>query len=109
MNELNEIMESILKFRNERDWEKFHNAKDLAICLNIESSELLECFLWKSENEISIENVKDELADVFYSAFLMANKFNIDIKELVLGKLKRNEKKYPIEKARGSNKKYSEF
>jgi NTP pyrophosphatase (non-canonical NTP hydrolase) len=109
MNDLNEIMESILKFRNERDWEKFHNAKDLAICLNIESAELLECFLWKAEDEVNTEKIKDELADVFYSAFLIANKFNLDIKEIILDKLKKNEAKYPIEKTMGSNRKYSEL
>jgi NTP pyrophosphatase (non-canonical NTP hydrolase) len=109
MSDLDEIMQCILKFRNDRDWEKFHNAKDLAICLNIESAELLEAFLWKSESEVKIEKMKEELADVFYSAFLLANKFNLDIKEIIIDKLKKNDEKYPIEKAKGSNKKYSEI
>ena len=109
MNDLDEIMQSILKFRNDRDWEKFHNAKDLAICLNIESAELLEVFLWKSDSEVNTEKIKEELADVFYSSFLLANKFNLDIKEIIFDKLKKNEEKYPVEKAKGSNKKYSEI
>jgi NTP pyrophosphatase (non-canonical NTP hydrolase) len=109
MSDLDEIMQSILKFRNDRDWEKFHNAKDLAICLNIESAELLEAFLWKSESEVRVEKMKEELADVFYSAFLLANRFNLDIKEIIFDKLKKNSEKYPIEKAKGSNKKYSEI
>ncbi|MFM7157951.1 MAG: nucleotide pyrophosphohydrolase [Bacteroidota bacterium] len=103
------IIDSILKFRDERDWSQFHNPKDLAIALSIESSELLELFLWKKSQEADIVKVKDELADIFTYAILLADHYNFDIDEIVLRKLKQNELKYPIEKARGTSKKYNEL
>lgn len=108
-SEIGEIIKLIKQFRDDRDWEKFHDAKNLAICLNIESSELLEIFLWKNAEDADIEKVKNELADVFYSAFLLADKYGFDIKEIILDKLKNNELKYPIGKSKGSNKKYTDF
>lgn len=81
MSEFQDITAALLKFRDERDWEQFHNAKDLAIALNIESSELLELFLWKSAEEADIERIKDELADILAFAFLLANKYGLDTKE----------------------------
>jgi NTP pyrophosphatase (non-canonical NTP hydrolase) len=108
-SDIKEVTDAILHFRNERDWEKFHNGKDLAICLNVEASELLELFLWKESEEIKTDKLKDELADVFYTAFLLANKYNLDVKAIVLDKLKKNELKYPIDKSKGSNKKYDEL
>ena len=107
--ETKEIIEALLKFRDERDWEKFHNPKDLAVALNIESAELLEIFLWKQAEEANIEKVKEELADVFAFAFLLAEKYKFDVKEIVLEKIKKNGEKYPIEKAKGSSKKYNEL
>ena len=101
-----EIINKIKKFRDDRDWEQFHDAKNLAICLNIESSELLENFLWKNAEDADIEKIKYELADVFYSAFLLADKYGFDIKKIIFDKIKNNELKYPIEKSKGSNKKY---
>ena len=65
MNELSEITRKIISFRDARNWEQFHNPKDLAICLNVESSELLELFLWKQDHEEDIEELKIELADFF--------------------------------------------
>src|SRR5687768_11275338 len=109
MNELKEITKKIVDFRNARNWEQFHNPKDLAICLNVEASELLELFLWKDAKEVNQEKLKDELADVFYTSFLLANCYGLDIRKIILDKLNKNEKKYPIEKSRGSNKKYTEF
>ena len=108
-SEINEIIEAIKKFRDERDWKQFHDAKNLAICLNVEAAELLENFLWKNAAEATTENVKNELADVFYNAFLLSNLYGFDVKEIILDKLKSNELKYPIEKAKGSNKKYNEL
>lgn len=108
-SEITEIIEVIKKFRNERDWEQFHDAKNLAICLNLESAELLENFLWKKSEDADSEKVKSELADVFYSAFLLADKYGFDVKEIVFEKIKNNEFKYPIEKSKGSNKKYDEL
>ena len=106
---MSEIIELIKKFRDDRDWQQFHDTKNFAICLNIESSELLESFLWKNAEDADIEKVKNELAGVFYSAFLLANKYGFDVKEIILEKLKNNELKYPINKSKGSNKKYTEL
>ena len=109
MGELEEIKQEILKFRDARKWKKYHTGKDLAICLNIETSELLENFLWKKESEVDIERIKDELADVFYSAFLLAAKYDMDVKKIVIEKLEKNKTKYPVDKAKGSNLKYDEL
>jgi NTP pyrophosphatase (non-canonical NTP hydrolase) len=104
-----EITNAIKKFRDERDWQQFHDAKNLAICLNIEAAELLEVFLWKNVEEVNIEHVKNELADVFYAAFLLADNYGFDVTGIILDKLKNNELKYPIDKSKGSNKKYTEL
>jgi NTP pyrophosphatase (non-canonical NTP hydrolase) len=105
-SEINEIIDLIKKFRDDRDWAKFHDAKNLAICLNVESAELL---LWKNENEVNSEKVKEELADVLYSAFLLSDKYGFNVSEIIKNKIEINERKYPIEKAKGTNKKYDEF
>jgi len=109
MNEIQEIINALIKFRNERDWEQFHNPKDLAVALNIEAGELLENFLWKTSDEAKKESVKEELADVFAYAFLLAEKYNLDVKEILLDKIKKNGEKYPVEKAKGTAKKYNEL
>jgi NTP pyrophosphatase (non-canonical NTP hydrolase) len=109
MKETEEIIQALLKFRNERDWEQFHNQKDLALALSIESAELLELFLWKKAEEANIEKVKEELADVFSFAFLLAEKYGFDVKEIILDKIKTNGEKYPVDKAKGSSKKYNEL
>jgi len=106
---MEEIIKKLVEFRNERDWEQFHNPKDLAVALNIESSELLEQFLWKNHEEAKVKEVKKELADVFAYAFLIANHYQLDIKEIVLEKIKENGKKYPVNKAKGTAKKYTEL
>jgi len=108
-SEINEIIDAIKKFRDERDWEQFHDEKNLAICLNLESAELLENFLWKNSEDANKEKVKNELADVFYAAFLLADKYGFDVKEIIFDKLKSNALKYPVDKSKGSNKKYDEF
>ena len=109
MKENDEIIQELLKFRNQRDWEQFHNAKDLALAINIEAGELLELFLWKNANEVNEEKIKEELADIFSFAFLLAEKYKLDIKEIVLDKIKKNSEKYPIDKSKGSSKKYNEL
>lgn len=106
---MNEITEALIKFRNERDWEQFHNPKDLALALNIEAAELLELFLWKNAEDANPEKVKEELADVFAFAFLLAEKYGFDVKEIILDKVKKNGEKYPVEKAKGTAKKYNEL
>jgi len=109
MKESEEIIQALLKFRNERDWEQFHNTKDLALAISIESAELLELFLWKKAEDVNAEKVKEELADIFSFAFLLAEKYGFDVKEIVLEKIKINEEKYPIDKAKGTAKKYDEL
>jgi NTP pyrophosphatase (non-canonical NTP hydrolase) len=107
MSDIKQITEELIKFRNERDWEQFHNPKDLALAINIESSELLEEFLWKKHEDAKIEKVKEELADVFAYAFLLAEKYNFDVKKIVFEKIKKNGLKYPVNKAKGTATKYN--
>jgi len=109
MTDISEITEALIEFRNERDWEQFHNPKDLAVALNIEAGELLESFLWKSHEEANVEKVKEELADVLAYAFLLAEKYNFNVKHILLEKIKKNGEKYPVEKSRGTAKKYNEL
>jgi NTP pyrophosphatase (non-canonical NTP hydrolase) len=109
MKESEEIIQALLKFRNERDWEQFHNPKDLALAINVEAGELLELFLWKNPEEANKEKIREELADVFAYAFLLAEKYNLDIREIVLEKIQKNAQKYPVEKSKGSAKKYNEL
>lgn len=103
------LLDALLKFREERDWEQFHNAKDLALALSIEASELNELFLWKKAEDANPEKIKEELADVIGYAILLADKYNLDINEIVLDKIKKNDEKYPVEKAKGTAKKYDEL
>lgn len=109
MKESEEIIQALLKFRDEREWEQFHNPKDLALAINVEAGELLELFLWKNADDANKEKIKEELADVFVFAFLLAEKYKFDIKDIILEKIKQNTEKYPIEKAKGTAKKYNEL
>ncbi|MDR6464541.1 nucleotide pyrophosphohydrolase [Chryseobacterium sediminis] len=102
-------IEKLLKFRDERDWEQFHNSKDLALALSIEASELLEVFLWKKNEDFDKDKLEEELADVFMYGILLANKNNIDINNIILKKLQRNNEKYPVEKAKGKSNKYDDL
>ena len=109
MSDIKEIIKELTKFRDAREWEQFHNPKDLALALNIEAGELLENYLWKESSEADVEKVKEELADVLSYAFLLAEKYNFDVKEIILNKIKLNSSKYPIEKSKGTAKKYNEL
>ena len=109
MSDLEELREAIVKFTQERDWDQFHNGKDLALALSIEASELNEAFLWKKHEDVNVEKVKEELADIVNYAILIADKYDLDIKQIVMDKLKRNGEKYPVDKAYGSAKKYNEL
>jgi len=104
-----EITAALLKFRDERDWSQFHNPKDLAIALNIETAELLELFLWKDSDQANVDKVREELADVFAYAILLAEKYKFDIREIILDKIQQNQLKYPVDKAKGTAKKYNEL
>jgi len=113
--EIKKLQKMIVKFRDARDWKQFHNPKDLALSLTLEAAEVLEHFQWKSIDEMQehVKNHKDkvseELADVFYWILLMAHDFDIDLPAALREKMKQNEEKYPVEKARGSHKKYTEL
>ncbi|MCE1168639.1 MAG: nucleotide pyrophosphohydrolase [Sphingobacteriia bacterium] len=109
MNEFNELTEILIKFRNDRDWEQFHNPKDLAIALSVEAGELLELFLWKDADQADITKIREELADVLAYSLLLADKYKLDISEIVKEKVKKNEVKYPVDKAWGNAKKYTEL
>lgn len=109
MSEIAELTQKLIAFRDVRDWKQFHNPKDLAIALSIESAELLEAFLWKSSEEASTDKIKEELADVLAYAFLLANECGLDVSKIVSAKIEANSLKYPIDKAKGSAKKYNEI
>ncbi|HIY58469.1 MAG TPA: nucleotide pyrophosphohydrolase [Candidatus Tetragenococcus pullicola] len=112
MNELNDLMQKVNKFRDDRNWRQFHNEKDLAISINLEASELLELFQWQTSEETveeKLPELKEELADVLIYAFMLADNLDLDIKEIMEAKLKLDELKYPVEKSKNSNKKYDEL
>ena len=109
MSDIEEILKELRQFNTDRDWDQFHNGKDLAIGLSVEASELLEAFLWKQPEDASLDKIKEELADVLNYAFQMADKYGFDIKQIMLEKLRKNAEKYPVEKAKGSAKKYNEL
>ena len=100
---MKDLIREIRQFTEDRDWDQFHNGKDLALALSIEASELNEAFLWKNAEDVKIEKVKEELADVFNYAFLLADKYDLDVREIVMDKLAKNAEKYPIEKAKGKS------
>lgn len=107
-----EIINEVLKFRDDRNWKQYHNPKDLAISISLEASELLENFQWSSWEEAvnkKKEKVTDELADVLIYCILMADAINIDIEDIVKEKLSKNKLKYPPEKAFGKKDKYTEL
>ena len=106
---MNNLIQKITAFRDARDWKQFHNAKDLALALNIEAGELLESFLWKEAEDADKSKIREELADVFMYAFLLADQQGLNVEEIVNEKLKTNQAKYPVEKAKGSAKKYNEL
>jgi dCTP diphosphatase len=115
MGNLEDFQKRILAFREARDWKQFHNMKDLAVALNLEATEVLEHFLWKTEEEIQDylklrkEDVGEELVDTLYWVLLMAHDLDIDLGAAFDKKMDKNEAKYSIEKARSNHKKYTEL
>lgn len=106
---MKEVIEELIRFRDERDWDQFHNPKDLALAINVEAGELLELFLWKDHSEANHKRVKEELADILAFSLLLAKKYDFDVEEIILEKIKKNAEKYPVEKAKGTAKKYNEL
>lgn len=114
---IKDLQKKIVAFRDRRDWKQFHNPKDLALSLTLEAAEVLEHFQWKSEGEISsylkkAKNRKalgEELSDVLYWVLTLSDRVEIDLDKAFLRKMRKNEKKYPVRKAKGSSKKYTEL
>ncbi|MBO4858669.1 MAG: nucleotide pyrophosphohydrolase [Treponema sp.] len=106
MNE--QTINRIRKFVADRDWAQYHSPANLAKSISIEANELLECFQW-SDTDYNLQHVKEELADVLVYCRDMLDALNLDEDEIINMKMDMNEKKYPVEKAKGSNKKYSEL
>lgn len=112
MTKYKQITEKLIQFRDDREWSQFHDSRNLALALMLEASELNELFLWKKDDEIeniSQDRLKEELADVLCYAVLLAEKHNLDIFDIMDEKIKKNNEKYPVEKAKGSSKKYNEL
>lgn len=115
MSDLRELTEKINAHRDARDWRQFHTPKDLALSLILEAAEVLELFQWKKEDEAvdfvknHKEQIGEELSDVLYWVLTLAHDCGIDIKEAFERKMKMNEEKYPVDKAKGRKEKYTEL
>jgi NTP pyrophosphatase (non-canonical NTP hydrolase) len=109
MDDWKELQKALIDFRDERDWEQFHNPKDLALALFIEAAELNELFLWKRPEDANQDKIKEELADVLAYALLLASTYDLDINQIVLDKIRKNADKYPVDRAKGTAKKYDEL
>ena len=105
---MKELQEKIEIFNEERDWDQFHSPANLAKSISIEAGELLECFQWDNDN-YDLEEVKEELADVLNYCIQMANKLGVDPEQIVLDKMEKTAKKYPVEKAKGKSTKYTKL
>ena len=103
-----ETYDRLMKFRDDRDWSQFHTGENLAKSISIEAAELLEVFQW-DHKESSVDKIKEELADVLMYCMLMADRYNLDMDEIVNKKMDLNEQKYPKDLVRGSSKKYNEY
>jgi NTP pyrophosphatase (non-canonical NTP hydrolase) len=109
MSEFSELLQILEKFRDERDWAQFHDSKNLALALSIEAAELNELFLWKKDEEaeqVDKQRLREELADVFAYAIMLAGRHGLNVSEIVKEKIVQNAKKYPIEQSRGSSAKF---
>jgi NTP pyrophosphatase (non-canonical NTP hydrolase) len=112
---MEQMIERAVKFVNDRDWQQFHNPKDLAVSLTLEAAEVLEHFQWKSPEEMKLhlkdhkDAVAEELSDVLYWVLLMSRYFNIDLEQAFNSKMDQNEKKYPADKAKGRHDKYTAY
>lgn len=112
MKKYKKVIEELIQFRNDRDWEQFHDSKNLALAISLEAAELNELFLWKKDNEvenINKDRLKEEIADILSFTFLLAEKHNFDVFDIVSEKIKNNAQKYPVDKAKGTAKKYNEL
>lgn len=104
---MQELMKKVKDFTKERDWDQFHSPENLAKSISIKAGELLECFQWN--NEYNLDEVKEELADVINYCLLMADKLGVNPRQIVLDKMEKTAKKYPVEKAKGVSTKYTKL
>jgi NTP pyrophosphatase (non-canonical NTP hydrolase) len=112
MSDFDLLISELEKFRDDRDWQQFHNSKDLAVAIAIEAAELNELFLWKTVEEsekVNRDKLSEELADILAYTLMLAGKHGFDIKEIVLEKIRKNNEKYPVDKSKGTAKKYNEL
>ena len=112
MGEIKDLLTKLEQFRDERDWGQFHDPKNLALALSIEAAELNELFLWKKESDlgsVDLDKLKEEIADVFAYAIMLAGRYNFDVSDIVRAKILKNAQKYPIEIAKGKAAKYNEL
>lgn len=115
MNELDELYNKLSEFNKDRDWEQFHSPKNIAMALSVEAGEIVEIFQWMSQEESydlgqeKMQKLREEMGDVFLYLQLLASKYDIDLVKAAAEKLDKNSKKYPVDKARGSSKKYNEL
>lgn len=115
MDKLKELKKQLAEFNDERDWDQFHSPKNLAMALSVEASEVVELFQWMKStesytlNEEKNQRLKEEIGDVLLYLLLLADKFNIDPVDAALKKLQKNKEKYPVDKSKGSAKKYNEL
>src|SRR5690606_31016278 len=110
-----QLQQQLVQFRNERDWQQFHNPKDLSLSLTLEAAEVLEHFQWKNGDEIedhiqaNKDDIGEELADVLWYLMLLADGMNIDLGHVLEQKLDKNQRRYSVDKAKGNHKKYTEL
>ena len=112
MSDVQELIDLLVQFRDERDWGQFHDSKNLALALSIEAAELNELFLWKKDSEseqIDRDRLKEELADVFAYALMLAEKNGLSVSEIVKEKILKNAQKYPVEESKGTSAKYKKI
>ena len=111
MSEFKELHDLLVQFRDERDWEQFHDSKNLALALSIEAAELNELFLEKDRDaeRVDRQRLREELADVFAYAIMLAGRHGLDVSQIVREKVEANALKYPVEKAKGSSSKYKDL
>lgn len=108
MKELKDLTNKFIKFRDERNWKQFHTPENLAKSISIEANELLENYQWGSQN-VDLENIKDELADIIGYCLLLCDHYDLDINQICSDKIKKNNEKYPIDKSFGKSTKYSKL
>lgn len=112
MNEIQLLIDELVKFRDARNWNQFHTSKDLALAISIEAAELNELFLWKTTEEseqVDRNKLREELADVLAFTLLLTQKHGFDVREIVLDKIRENGIKYPVEKSKGTARKYNQL